>query len=231
MTASPSPSEATSSAAPAAPSGSGSRSGGRGGANAQHLVDRSDRYDEASSEAHGGDLTAPDEVVGQPSGDAEELAGALDRHRQRLVRLLCAHDPGPTHAHAVRYQPPAISWVVSGGGQRWAGRLLDPPAGHPSAATLALRDRGTSRSGATPGATPGPTCVIGPRGLTRLGTVLGAQRCARPPRCEPPPTARVAHRTQDGRPACPCRPSRRGRPKARNAHTTAERSSDQPGAR
>jgi hypothetical protein len=59
----------------------------------EEIVDGVRRNDEPTPEADGGDLAAPDEVVGEPPGDSEELAGALDGDRQRLVLLLGVHDP------------------------------------------------------------------------------------------------------------------------------------------
>ncbi len=50
-------------------------------------------HDETPAEADRGDVAAADEVVGETPGDPEELAGALDGDRQRLVLLLGVHDP------------------------------------------------------------------------------------------------------------------------------------------
>lgn len=50
-------------------------------------------HDETPAEADSGDVAAAHEVVGETPGDPEELAGALDGDRQRLVLLWGVHDP------------------------------------------------------------------------------------------------------------------------------------------
>lgn len=53
------------------------------GTAAEHLLDHRSRDHDAPAEPDGGDLASPDEVVGEPARDPEELAGALDRDRER----------------------------------------------------------------------------------------------------------------------------------------------------
>lgn len=64
-----------------------------GGAVTEDLVDCVGGHDQTPAEADGGDVAAADEVVGETPGDPEELAGALDGDRQRLVLLLGVHNP------------------------------------------------------------------------------------------------------------------------------------------
>ena len=57
----------------------------------EDLVDRGSGNHEPPAEPDRGYLTAAHEVVGEPSGDAEESSGAFNADRQRLGVLLGVH--------------------------------------------------------------------------------------------------------------------------------------------
>jgi len=89
-------------ARPASPDGAGGVGSGRGrlrlvgGGASDELVEHADGHDDATPEAHGGDLAAADELVGEAPGDAEGGGGLLDGDGQGLDVLSGGHTGSPT---------------------------------------------------------------------------------------------------------------------------------------